>query len=612
MKLVVQRLACLRTLGSPLIPLVQHPASFAFTIARPHRNRVSVFIEAFVPILSPYTSFVSARARHHFSHFRRVANRSDRLPLQPLQSSCATPAQAQGTPLSRRTFFGQKGDIMADTKSATSFTSGGKRKRATPLAFYAVKVGRTPGIYQTWDEANSQIQGFPNSVCKQRRSKEISLKSVLMSISDKKFSNYTEAEAMMKGLSGSSSSKTGKTKYYGVAVGHVPGVYTDYATVQAQTKGCVGAKQKSFATRADAQAYVNEYAQSISAPISLRGDLSETSSSATGRGCKISEAANKKQKKEHVANKATMHNGNVTHEPGMGPLPPDAEDGFDRTIKMDLDSGNIRYKSETELSATKIQPSKDFSGPIVVYTDGSSLGNGRVGAVAGVGVYFGPKDPRNVSEPLRGERQTNQRAELTAVARALDHVPIDREILIVTDSNYSIKCLTEWFIKWEQKGWKNSQGKPVENRDLIEPIIARIRERDICKAKTKFKWIKGHANDPGNVAADSLAVNGSRLSTPELRNAREISVTLNPEMRASQTPGAKQEPLHSADIDEGAEYDQLLQGLEVENSIDQHANAFSFQPHLSAETESQSAQFDTLGRMHEVILPDSDQGQAQR
>lgn len=32
-----------------------------------------------------------------------------------------------------------------------------------------------------------------------------------------------------------------------------------------------------------------------------------------------------------------------------------------------------------------------------IYTDGSSLANGRAGAVAGVGVYFGAGDPRLVS-----------------------------------------------------------------------------------------------------------------------------------------------------------------------------------------------------------------------
>jgi ribonuclease HI len=135
---------------------------------------------------------------------------------------------------------------------------------------------------------------------------------------------------------------------------------------------------------------------------------------------------------------------------------------------------------------------------------------------------------RNISEPLRGERQTNQRAELTAIARALDHVAIDRTLTIHTDSNYSIKCLTEWFQKWETNKWRNSSGKEVENKDLIKPIIARIREREMCGAKTHLRWIKGHANDPGNTAADLLAVQGSRYSTPQLRDMdiRTISATL--------------------------------------------------------------------------------------
>lgn len=32
--------------------------------------------------------------------------------------------------------------------------------------------------------------------------------------------------------------------------------------------------------------------------------------------------------------------------------------------------------------------------PLRIYTDGSSLGNGKLGAVAGVGVFFGNNDPR--------------------------------------------------------------------------------------------------------------------------------------------------------------------------------------------------------------------------
>lgn len=51
-------------------------------------------------------------------------------------------------------------------------------------------------------------------------------------------------------------------------------------------------------------------------------------------------------------------------------------------------------------------------------------------------------------------------------------------------------------------------------------------EREACKAKTKFQWIKGHSNNPGNIAADQLAVQGSRQSTPRLRGEIEFSTTL--------------------------------------------------------------------------------------
>jgi ribonuclease HI len=136
------------------------------------------------------------------------------------------------------------------------------------------------------------------------------------------------------------------------------------------------------------------------------------------------------------------------------------------------------------------------------------------------------KTSRNVSEALRGSKQTNQRAELTAVARALDHVPIDRDVLIYTDSYYAIRCLTEWSPRWMRNKWKTSTGKDVENRDLVEPIVSRISEREACKAETKLQWIKGHSQNPGNIAADKLAVNGSQRSTPELRGAVEFSVTL--------------------------------------------------------------------------------------
>ena len=117
--------------------------------------------------------------------------------------------------------------------------------------------------------------------------------------------------------------------------------------------------------------------------------------------------------------------------------------------------------------------------------------------------------PRNVSEALKGELQTNQRAELTAIQRALEIVPRDRDIHIYTDSNYSINCSTVWYVNWKKNNWTTAQHEPVMNKDLILAIRALIDERDAKGSKTHMEWVKGHDKNPGNEAADKLAVTGS-------------------------------------------------------------------------------------------------------
>lgn len=171
---------------------------------------------------------------------------------------------------------------------------------------------------------------------------------------------------------------------------------------------------------------------------------------------------------------------------------------------------------------------------------------------------------------MRGSKQTNQRAELTAVARALDHVPIDRDVLIVTDSYYAIRCITEWSPKWMRNGWKNSVGKDVENRDLVEPIVSRVCEREVCRAKTKFKWIKGHANDPGNVAADQLAVQGSRSSTPQLRGEIEFSATLMSPIKTKE----EWEQIKQQEREE-KEADDIFDNVFTEQAMDQTSPHFA-------------------------------------
>lgn len=174
------------------------------------------------------------------------------------------------------------------------------------------------------------------------------------------------------------------------------------------------------------------------------------------------------------------------------------------------------YRSDSSFqSRTSSRP--DFSSAsepserCVVYTDGSSRGNGKQGAQAGVGVWYGHDDPRNVSRSLPGSVQTNQRAELTAVYDALNQGLRDKpsELVIKTDSKYAISSNTEWARTWEKNNYTNSQGEPVKNQDLIKESQSIMKQLGESGTKVTFEHVRGHSNVHGNEMADSLANSGA-------------------------------------------------------------------------------------------------------
>lgn len=180
-------------------------------------------------------------------------------------------------------------------------------------------------------------------------------------------------------------------KYYGVRAGHVPGVYPTYAEALEQVTGFKGGKQKSFLTWEEAQEYVDEgrRMRSGDTPISLKGHLDSTYSSIDDP-----RKSAKKMKRNDGSAEVPIANGYV--EPGTGPLPPNAEDGFDDTIILPphRNDGKLEYKTEAERNARKKQPTGEFEGVLQIWTDGAAKGNGKVGAYAGIGIWFGPNDPR--------------------------------------------------------------------------------------------------------------------------------------------------------------------------------------------------------------------------
>lgn len=101
-----------------------------------------------------------------------------------------------------------------------------------------------------------------------------------------------------------------------------------------------------------------------------------------------------------------------------------------------------------------------------VYTDGAASGNGTDACMAGYAVWFSDDDPRNFSDAVRDD-PSNQVAELLAIKKALETVH-GEHYTIVTDSMYSIHCLTKWIDTWKANGWMTNSRKPVKHKKIIK------------------------------------------------------------------------------------------------------------------------------------------------
>ena len=150
---------------------------------------------------------------------------------------------------------------------------------------------------------------------------------------------------------------------------------------------------------------------------------------------------------------------------------------------------DYRIKKRTVIN--KILPLNNRS---IIYTDGSSKNE-----IAGYGaVLIKPTgDILKYYGRVPFDRGTNQKAELYAIYVAL-HIE-DGPIQIMTDSEYSINCLTKWTSNWIAKDWKG-----IKNREIIESIYNLLQERDV-----KFQHVKAHSGVKYNEEADRLAKLGT-------------------------------------------------------------------------------------------------------
>jgi len=132
---------------------------------------------------------------------------------------------------------------------------------------------------------------------------------------------------------------------------------------------------------------------------------------------------------------------------------------------------------------------------IIIYTDGSSIGNPGPG---GYGIVMLSKNQNYIKEFSEGYKlTTNNRMELLAVIVALEKIKVkNAEVEIYTDSKYVSDAVEkEWVFNWEKKNFKDKK-----NQDLWIRFLKIYNLHNI-----KFIWVKGHSNNKYNDRCDKLA-----------------------------------------------------------------------------------------------------------
>jgi ribonuclease HI len=139
----------------------------------------------------------------------------------------------------------------------------------------------------------------------------------------------------------------------------------------------------------------------------------------------------------------------------------------------------------------------DTASPLVeIFSDGACSGNpgpGGWGTILRCGGY---------EKELSGydPETTNNRMELIGAIAGLEALTRPCRVRITTDSEYVKKGMTEWIDGWVKRGWRNTQKKPVANRDLWERLLELAGQHQV-----EWHWVRGHDGHAENERCDELA-----------------------------------------------------------------------------------------------------------
>ena len=295
-------------------------------------------------------------------------------------------------------------------------------------------------------------------------------------------------------------------KYYGVHVGRKTGVFTSWAKVKPLIEGFSGAQYKSFALPSEAEFF------------SIHGTVPDKKAPARPKSPElpddiIADASDGDSVPVLAApipvpptlNPATLISKYSKVMPRMPLIPPSAS-----AITVSSTGTSATEPSYISLMREYLE----FKIPdrtLYIYTDGSTVNNGKSNARGGYGVFFSDPAFEPISKALTG-KATNNIAELTAIIKGLEKI-VDSvgnydKIVVHTDSEYSFLALAERYKKWETSGWQSTwKGKTqeIKNQDLIKRAYQLYNKTGVQLKHVRAHTGKKDIHSIGNEIADRLA-----------------------------------------------------------------------------------------------------------
>lgn len=193
----------------------------------------------------------------------------------------------------------------------------------------------------------------------------------------------------------------------------------------------------------------------------------------------------------------------------------EADSAFKSSYTKALMQRSLTKNNET--NKTKSKPTKSTSpqyiaerdrvAEIQIYCDGACSPNpGKSGS--GMAVYQN-KQLISLWYGLHEPNGTNNTAELNALLEALKlaktTIAKNQTTQILSDSKYSIDCITKWAKGWKAKGWTRGKGEEIKNLEIIKAAFVLYES---IKNNIIISHVKGHANIEGNELSDRMAVLG--------------------------------------------------------------------------------------------------------